>query len=115
MTTDDWISAGYKRFEIPPKNKTINNNADFLLQKRFDDHVGKRYYITVFCYDRTAYPPPHNNGIGFMPTVQFVIESENKRPFFNIELNDFQDIATVEAWVHTLWDLFGRPYYEELE
>ena len=54
MTPDDWIAAGYKRYEV--RNKQTNKLADFLLQKRFDDDVGKKYFITVYCYDRTKYP-----------------------------------------------------------
>ena len=119
MTYDDWIAAGYKRYEV--KNREMNKLADFILQKRFDDEDGKKYYITVYCYDRTNYPPEYlemceGKPIGFMPTVHFSLGEGC--PFFNIEMNGVEDrmgVEHVEEWFDAFWDMCNRPYYERNE
>lgn len=118
MTPDDWIAAGYKRFDVP--NKEMNKLADFLLQKRFDDDEGKKYFITVYCYDRTKYPEPYRshvgiNTIGYMPTAHFALG--DNLPHFNIEMNSIETlhggIKAVEDWFEVLWKVFRQPYYEK--
>lgn len=119
MKYEDWIASGYKRYEVS-RDKQINKLADFLLQKRFDDVNGKKYHITVYCYDRTNYPPQYaemfeDSPIGFMPTAHFSLGED--LPFFNVEMNGIEswagDIEGVEAWFERLWVLFHRHYYEK--
>ena len=118
MTPDDWIAAGYKRYEV--RNKQMNKLADFLLQKRFDDDVGKKYFITVYCYDRTKYPEPHvrffkDKPIAYTPTAQFVLD--DNLPHFNIEMNAVETlpggIRAIEDWFEVFWKVFRQPYYEK--
>lgn len=118
MTPDDWVAAGYKRFDVA--NKEMNKLADFLLQKRFDDDEGKKYFITVYCYDRTKYPEPYRshvgiNTIGYMPTAQFVLG--DNLPHFDIEMNGIESmtggIKAVEDWFEVFWKVFRQPYYEK--
>lgn len=117
MTLDDWIAAGYKRYEVT--NRELNKLADFLLQKRFDDDEGKKYFITVYCYDWTTYPEPHirNKPIAYMPTAQFVLG--DNLPHFNIEMNGIESmtggIKAVEDWFEVFWKVFRQPYYERWE
>lgn len=120
MTLDDWIAAGYKRYEVT--NRELNKLADFLLQKRFDDDEGKKYFITVYCYDRTNYPEPHmsffkNKSIAYTPTAQFVLG--DNLPHFNIEMNGIESMAggikAVEDWFEVFWKVFRQPYYEKWE
>jgi hypothetical protein len=115
MTDDDWLAAGYKKYS---PSRFSHEASDYTLQKRFDDQRGKRYYITVACYDRSRYPqPPHNVGVGYMPTAQFVLG--DNLPFFDVRMNGIDDwgggIEGVEAWFERLWVLFHRPYYEKWE
>ena len=115
MNNDDWLAAGYKRYEV--KDKPMNRLADFLLQKRFDDERGKKYFIVVYCYDKSKYPPPHNIGVGYMPAAQYSLG--DNLPFFNVEMNGIEGwgggVEGVEGWFDRLWVLFGRPYYERWE
>ena len=120
MTLDDWIAAGYKRYEV--KDSELNKLADFLLQKRFDDDEGKKDFITVYCYDRTKYPAPHRNTfkegpIGYMPSAQFILGEG--APFFNIEMNGVESMSCsvqkVEDWFEVFWKVFRQPYYEKWE
>ena len=115
MTDDDWITAGYKWHDV--SNHDLHKHASYLLQKRFDDEEGKKYFITVYCYDRSKYPPPHNKGIGYMPTAHFTLG--DNMPFFNVEMNGIESwdggVNGVEAWFDALWKGFGKPYYEKWE
>lgn len=116
---DDWLSAGYKRFEFS-KEGDIFKSADFGLQKLFRDDTGKRYYITVYVYDRTRYPGyPWNEALpapyGFMPTAQFNLILGEHRVFFNVEMNGKIDIAEMEVWYELLWEMYGKPYYSKDE
>lgn len=114
MTDDDWLAAGYRRYA---SSRVPHETADYLLQKRFDDERGKRYYITVYCYDSSKYPPPHNVGVGYMPTAHFALG--DNMPFFNVEMNGIDGwgggVEGVEAWFERLWVLFHSPYYEKWE
>ena len=116
LTVEDWTSRGYKRYEVSDQSREVNKLADFLLQKRFDDEKGKKYFITVYCYDRKRYPD-YMKGylpeIGFMPTSNMNLGE--KRPFFNIEMNAIESVAQVESFYEMFWQVLGRPYYEEFE
>ena len=114
----EWLSAGYKRFEL--HDKSLNKLADFGLQKLFRDDTGKRYYITVYAYDRSRYPGyPWEDALpepyGFMPTAQFNLTLGEHRVFFNVEMNGKIDIAEMEVWFELLWEMFGKPYYSKDE
>ena len=114
MKEIDWISSGYKRYEVPEWNREINKLADFLLQKRVDDERGKKYFITVYCYDRSRYPgymQVHMPEIGFMPTANFNLGDD--KPFFNVEINAINSVDQTEEYMERFWELLGRPYYEE--
>ena len=51
LTIQDWLDAGYKRY-----NGNHFNNADFLLQRRFDDANGKKYFIDIWVYEYSNMP-----------------------------------------------------------
>lgn len=109
---EDFESAGYKRFAL----RTFTKNADFGLQKLFRDDDGKRYYITIYVYDRTLYPgypwqESTPSPFGFMPTAQFVIG----QAFFGVEMSGEFSVEECESWFDKLWVTFGRPYYERYD
>jgi hypothetical protein len=113
---EDWIARGYRRHEVSESRREMNKLADFILQKRIDDEKGKKYYITVYCYDRRRYPYPHNemgDPFGFMASVHFALR--DGKPFFNIEMNAVKGIDDVEAAYEGFWNHLGRPYYETWE
>ena len=76
LTPEDWEAKGYKRFE-----STFKPNAAFGLQKRFDDEIGKKYFITIWVYDHEDEYHRQFMGLpqwkdqfsryGFQPDVQF--------------------------------------------
>ena len=83
LTPEDWEAQGYKRFK-----STIKPNVAFGLQKRFDDEIGKKYFITIWVYDyEDDYHKRFMNlsrwkdqfsRYGFQPDVQFTC---NEVPF----------------------------------
>ena len=120
ITLDDWLAAGYRRFDFASNSSpVINKHADFLLQRRIDDEAGKKYFMTVYCYDRTRYPIEHQKympEIGFMVDVQFALG--DYKPFFGIEMNavdSLNSVAEVEEYYEKFWQLLGCHYYERWE
>lgn len=108
MEIKDWIDAGYKRFELT--DRLLNKNADFGLQKSFRDEQGKKFYITVYVYDRDKYPNKYKvDRYGFMPTANF--DLRDNQPFFNVDMNGTFTIEECEAWFERMFEFFGRPYY----
>lgn len=116
MNLDDWLTAGYKRFAL--NDSPLDKNADFGLQKLISDDIGKRYFITVYVYDRSRYPgypwkETNPQPYGFMPTSHFLDGRDG--PFFNLEMNGTFTIAECEDWFNKAWEVFGKPYYERWE
>lgn len=116
ISPQEWIDRGYRRYDISESSREINKLADFLLQKRFDDNIGKKYYITVYCYDRKRYPKEHQVNLpeyGYMPTSHFSLR--DNQPFFEIQMNGISDIDQVEKYFELFWSALNEPYYEKFE
>lgn len=115
LTIEDWTDRGYKRYEISQQIRDFHKSADFMLQRRIDDEYGKKYFITVYVYDRNRYPAEIrerlNERYGFMPTVHF--ELGDDKPFFAIEMNAINTIDEVEDYFENFWLLLQKPYYEK--
>lgn len=118
MIPQDWIDAGYKRWET---NKTeINKLADFGLQKRIDDETGKKYFITVYVYDWRPYKERGHIGpeFGFMPDVQFgefgESEDTNVSPIIDVtyHVRETDTVEKIEKFYEDMWEHLKRPYYE---
>lgn len=115
LTIQDWLDAGYKRY-----NNWDSSGAEFLLQKRFDDEYGKKYFINIRVFNWKEFKVnnrnPHLPDYSFAPDIQFQFEG-GERPTMNVELilsND-HTIETVEKEFENLWILMGKPYYEVWE
>lgn len=111
LELDDWINAGYKRF-----NQATMNNSDYLVQKLFADDKGKRYYLTVYVYEhfnKEYYSRllPGISKFSFTPDVQF---QQGDKPTVDIKLILSKDhtIKDVEQQIEVLWESLGKPYYE---
>lgn len=119
ISLEEWIDRGYRRYDVSPTNREVNRLADFLLQKRFDDELGKKYYITVYSYDRDKYPPHAREHVknlpryGYMPSAHFSLRDH--QPFFNIEMNGIRSIDEVESYFERFWEMLNKPYYELFE
>lgn len=115
LTPEDWIAQGYKKFTSNYKPHTA-----FGLQKRFDDEIGKRYYITVWVYDNTLYMDKYTgyDRWSFQPEVQFNANNTT----FDVQYfhrNSVQwgvtSIEQVEAFFLKMWKNMDCDYYEKWE
>ena len=110
LTIQDWLDAGYKRY-----NGSRLKNADFLLQKRFDDANGKKYFIDVWVYEHSKHEYYIKNSaippVAFQPEVQFQ-RGEDMPLNMTFIMNNDSTIAEVEQQVECLWLFLEKPYYE---
>lgn len=113
LTTQDWLDAGYRRYD----SRNVKY-ADFLLQKRFDDTEGKKYYIDVWAYDNRQFEFYRNNPAlspwSYQPEVQFQRQEEMT---LNITflMNKDSTIFDIEKEVEAMWVFLGKPHYEKWE
>ena len=111
LTTQDFLDRGYKRFE----DKSGFNTADFGLQKRIDDHKGKKYFITVWAYDWTKYKGIHiTSAMSFEPDLSFKLQ-DGGYINFKLLLDSNSTIDYIESKIQEIWDKLGCQYYEEWE
>ena len=108
LTIQDWLDAGYKRYD-----RDFLNKSDFLLQKRFDDEVGKKYFIDVWVYKPKHVYYAGNYAllaVSFQPEVQFQ-RGEDMPLNMTFIMNNDSTIAEVEQQVECLWLFLEKPYY----
>ena len=106
LTVQDWIDAGYKRFN---QVKHVKPYAEFGLQKCISDNKGKRYHITVFVYDMSNYT---QQPFSFSPDVQF--QNFDNKHTVSMELHTREEttVQEVEDFFDKMWKGVGEPYYE---
>ncbi len=110
LTVEQFLENGYKRFEN--KGKQVSS-ADFGLQKRIEDDIGKKYFITVWVYDWTKYPwYNHPKKLSFAPDVQLQLQS-GMHVNMEMLLNDDSTIEEIEAFFEKAWVEFDCQYYEK--
>lgn len=107
---NQWLEAGYKRFE---QVKHWYQYASFGLQKLISDGKGKKYYITVFVYDnrdlKQRQPDCYLNDYSYQPEVQFCGDLLTHN--LSLAVHENATIEHVEQAVEDLWLMLGKPYY----
>jgi len=103
MQIQDWLDAGYKRFN---RVQHYRPYAEFGLQKRIQDSNGIKYFITVFVYS-------YEDKLSFAPDVQFSASEFTA----NIEfiLYEGMTIAKLERIVEEFWTVRDFAYYEKYQ
>jgi hypothetical protein len=108
LTVDDFIKAGYKRFDSDGWN-----DSDFGLQKLFSDEKGKKYFITLWVYDFSKYKKvTSENKIRFSPDVQFTMDNGDRRVTINLHINDDDTVEYIEKFYEDMWYSFKSDYYQ---
>jgi len=107
-----WIDSGYEKFSAV---RHVKPYAAFGLQKLISDHIGKRYYITVFVYDNTNHKasgrmPETSPDYSFSPDVQF--SGEINTTCVELIMHENSTIKDVEIHFDILWNALGKPYDE---
>lgn len=104
ITHEYLMSKGYREY------KPISiDHCDKRYQKRFDDEVGKKYYIDIEMYDFSKYGKT-NNPIQYQPEIN--LNQENGIGSIRITFwND--DIDEIEKWCENYWQSGDWDYYEK--
>lgn len=109
MTDGYLISKGYKKYKPTPFDQENFVVARF--QKRFDDEIGKKYFINVVKYSwdfideskRDTYIYEYEGQVSF---------GENKKSL-NLRFSDAWAIEEVEEYMEKLFKVMDANYYEK--
>lgn len=87
-------------------------NFDYCYQRRFDDKLGKKYFIDFQFYDYMKYY--HDHGISVKASTTFNNDNEepgklDKTVWLDF---DFDSIEQAEAFVETMWKASNSQHYE---
>ena len=108
------IERGYKTFE---KSNLDSKYIDRLFQKRFDDDVGKKYFITIKKWEPVDLKwTDEILGPSYEYITQFYFGNENN-PVNPVNLDFFGgwDIEDAENKIEELWRAGNFEYYEKWE
>ena len=114
MTDQDLLDRGFKRY---PRAWFESDGIDVCFQKRYDDEVGKRYFININKWkpieDRNA--PDGVWPANYEYEVYFQNNDSEKRGAIKILLYAGWDIDEVEEYVQKLFETGLFEYYEKWE
>ena len=106
MTDNDILNAKYKEFEPSPFH---NSGVTKCFQKRFDDDVGKKYFIDI---NRWDFPPHPYTGEQTPTSYEFEAYFTKDDNPINITLYSHWDIETAEKFLDEMWIKMNLDYYE---
>lgn len=107
MNKEDFIKAGYTRYDPPPYEDCITD----LFQKCFRDEDGnKLYFITVERWDYTPVSRGRNIPISYNFTVQFNTHEDRT---LNVDCFSSFDIESAEKFYSDMWKLGWFKEYEK--
>ena len=106
MTNQEFLDAGYTRFNPPPYEDCITD----MYQKCFEDEIGKKYFITVERWDYTPVARGRNIPISYNFTVQFNTQEDRT---LNIDCFNGFDIESAENFFENIWNTGWFKYYSE--
>ena len=113
MITDEiLLNAGYKQFKPITE---FYHDSDVGFQKRFDDEVGKKYFITCIKYPEWYHPYTNES---FPPSYEFEIQFTDKEtgcPVNVLLFAGWPDIESVEKRAEDFWNMGCWKYYERFE
>lgn len=106
LTKQDLLAAGYRPF----KQQHIREFTDQFYQKRFDDSVGKKYFITIAEYDNREYQDriPKLKDFSYAPESQF----ETRGVTFDVEMFSPESVEQMEMFFEDMWKSMMCDYYE---
>lgn len=74
MTEEELINKGYTRYDENDNHRFV----DYILQKRFDDDIGKKYFITVRKWNFTGCGNKIEGPIRYEAEIQFYSKNDHK-------------------------------------
>lgn len=103
------IEAGYKEY---PKSHLDSDGIEKNFQKRFDDNIGKKYFIDIHKWHIMTHP---TTGETWGPNYEFTTQLYKKNTKEPINLKFFAgwNINTVEDYCEQLFKTGLFEYYEK--
>jgi hypothetical protein len=107
MTEQLILECGYQEYKPSPLE---HEGITKCWQKRFDDDVGKKYFINIHRWDLPPHPYTHE----LTPTsYEFECQlNKNDKPI-NLNMFNGWSIQEAEEWVEDVWSKCGCDYYEK--
>ena len=113
MITDEvLLNAGYKQFKI---GLEFHPTAETGFQKRFDDEIGKKYFITCIKYPAWEHPYMKET---IPASYEFEIQFSDKEtncPVNVLLFAGWENIESVEKRAEDFWNMGCWKYYERFE
>ena len=97
------LDAGYKKYSAP---SIWEDFVEVIFQKRFDDEIGKKYFIDVKKCTSSYYDEPHYE-------VETQLYQKDTHNAMNIVwLHGWKSIEEIENWMDKFWNNEEYDYYE---
>lgn len=97
------LDAGYKKYSAP---SIWGDFVEVIFQKRFDDEIGKKYFIDVKKCTSSYYDEPHYE-------VETQLYQKDTHNAMNITwLHGWENIEEIESWMEKFWNNEEYDYYE---
>lgn len=116
LTDQDFLSRGFKQF--PPILYLDSNGIETRFQKRYDDEIGKRYFITVNKWKAIKDSRLSNGGLPTRYEYEVYFQKDDGNDgtkAIKILLYAGWDIDEVEEYVQKLFETGLFEYYEKWE
>lgn len=109
MSDDDLLEKGYIKFK---PSKFDSDNVEVLFQKRFDDDIGKKYFITVKKWKAWKHPYTLET---FPSVYEYNIQmykKGNRDLALDLLFHSSWNLIDVEKYTDELWNTGLFEYYE---
>ena len=106
MRDEDFIERGFTQFEPGPLD------SDWVVtkfQQRYDDDIGKKYFITVSKYKAWEHPHTH---VVIPPAYEYDTQFTLDGKPINVTFFSGWELDEVEEKIEEMWKTGGYDYYE---
>lgn len=111
MTDEYLLQHGYKEY---PPTSFDNNSIVARFQKRFDDNVGKKYFINVIKWSNDYVPIAHRNEYWTQFTYEYEaqVTMDGEEDALNLNFFSSWTLERVEDFMVKFFDKMNPNYYE---
>lgn len=109
MIDDELLKLGFREFK---PTAFESNGVETCFQKRYDDEMGKKYFITVKKWRAWQHPAAKQD---VSPTYEYTVQLYKKNGHEAVDLLFHSDWAleSVEQYLDELWKTGLFEYYRE--
>lgn len=103
-----------RKFTKYPRTPFDNESVETCFQKRYDDNIGKKYFLNVKKWSSFAHP---HTGETFPPSYEYDTQLYKKdgHDAINILFHSSWNLDDVEEYLEKLWATGLFDYYEKFE